>query len=211
MLVFTLVFALLCYKLSRQVRCKKNEVTNDLIWVDVRSLAGTLTNVLVQILSFKVIRMSGQQKSTMLIVSPILIYNIARFRHCQIFLLVLKLDGFFHIVFSVFWIVVMSQEGYQHGTPAAIAWYTLHFLLTALQFVIPFVARHAIRSEQPKWMNAFLVAHVLVVTDFVVVLQQSVGSWVFWVLAGKHCVVFVCGDHNYLFCTHVRNSSRNHD
>ncbi|CDH53202.1 predicted protein [Lichtheimia corymbifera JMRC:FSU:9682] len=141
MLVFTLVFALLCYKLSRQFG-----------WNTYK-------------------RLGADPKLQ------------ARFRHCQIFLLVLKLDGFFHIVFSVFWIVVMSQEGYQHGTPAAIAWYTLHFLLTALQFVIPFVARHAIRSEQPKWMNAFLVAHVLVVTDFVVVLQQSVGSWVFWVLA----------------------------
>lgn len=105
----------------------------------------------------------------------------------------------------------MSQEGYQHGTRAAIAWYTLHFLLTALQFVIPFVARHAIRTEQTTWMNVFLLAHVLVVADFVVVLQQSVGSWVFWVLAGKHCVVFVCDDHDCLFCHHVRNSSQLYD
>ncbi|KAI7875515.1 hypothetical protein K492DRAFT_113896, partial [Lichtheimia hyalospora FSU 10163] len=61
--------------------------------------------------------------------------------------------------------------------------YILHFLLTALQFVIPFVGRHAIRTEQPKWMNFFLFAHVLMVADFVVVLQQSIGSWVFWVFA----------------------------
>ncbi|KAL1929350.1 hypothetical protein VTP01DRAFT_1488 [Rhizomucor pusillus] len=107
----------------------------------------------------------------------------SRFRTCQVFLLILKLDGFFQLVFSIFWLVVMTQEGYHKGTPAAIAWYVLHLLLTVLQFPAPFIARHALLTEKPRPMMLFMVIHILVVVDFIVVLQQSSTSWVFWVLA----------------------------
>ncbi|KAI9244967.1 hypothetical protein BDA99DRAFT_528636 [Phascolomyces articulosus] len=107
----------------------------------------------------------------------------ARFRQCQIFLLNLKLDGFFHIVFSIFWIVVMTQEGYHRGSPAAITWYVFHFILTICQFPAPFMARYGMLTEKPRIMIAFLIVHGFVAVDFVIILQQSSTSWAFWVLA----------------------------
>ncbi|ORY95915.1 hypothetical protein BCR43DRAFT_525553 [Syncephalastrum racemosum] len=107
----------------------------------------------------------------------------ARFRLCQIFLLSLKLDGFFQLVFSIFWFVVMTQEGYQYGTRAAVAWYVLHLFLTLVQFPAPFLARYGLSTEQPRYMIAFLVIHVFIIVDFIIILQQSSSIWVFWVLA----------------------------
>lgn len=111
--------------------------------------------------------------------------SLARFRLCQIFLLSLKLDGFFQLVFSIFWFVVMTQEGYQYGTRAAVAWYILHLFLTLVQFAAPFLARYGLSTEQPRYMIAFLVIHTLIIVDFIIILQQSSSIWVFWVLAGK--------------------------
>ncbi|KAF7727031.1 hypothetical protein EC973_008078 [Apophysomyces ossiformis] len=107
----------------------------------------------------------------------------ARFRLCQIFLLNLKLDAFFHMIFSVFWIVVMTQEGYLKASKAGLAWYILHILLTIVQIPAIFVARYGICAECPRMMYLFLLVQALIAVDFVVVLQQSATSWVFWVLA----------------------------
>ncbi|ORZ24458.1 hypothetical protein BCR42DRAFT_446402 [Absidia repens] len=107
----------------------------------------------------------------------------ARFRTAQIFLLILKLDAFFHLVFSVFWFVVMTQEGYYQLDQAALAWYILHLILTLTQIPALFGAREAIRKELPKVMVGFLVIHSLIIVDFIIILQQSANSWVFWVLA----------------------------
>ncbi|KAI9497300.1 hypothetical protein BDB00DRAFT_23490 [Zychaea mexicana] len=96
----------------------------------------------------------------------------ARFRQCQVFLLNLKLDGFFHVVFSIFWIVVMTQEGYHRGSAAAITWYVLHFILTIIQIPFPFIARYGIVTEKPRFMVAFLVVHGLLAVDFIIILQQ---------------------------------------
>lgn len=123
---------------------------------------------------------------------------LARFRLCQVFLLSLKLDGFFQLVFSIFWFVVMTQENYQHGNSASVAWYVLHLLLTIVQFPAPFVARYGLCSERPPFMIAFVIVHVLIVVDFIIVLQQSVSSWVFWVLAGKMYVIW--SSHPFTHC-----------
>ncbi|KAG0194855.1 hypothetical protein DFQ28_002930 [Apophysomyces sp. BC1034] len=107
----------------------------------------------------------------------------ARFRLCQIFLLNLKLDAFFHMIFSVFWIVVMTQESYQTASTAGLVWYVLHILLTIVQIPAIFVARYGICAEKPQMMYLFLLVQALIAIDFVVILQQSATSWVFWVLA----------------------------
>ncbi|KAI8078780.1 uncharacterized protein BX664DRAFT_342687 [Halteromyces radiatus] len=107
----------------------------------------------------------------------------ARFRIAQVFLLILKLDAFFHLVFSLFWFVVMTQEGYYERDSAALSWYILHLLLTLIQIPALFMARHCILKEQPGVMIGFLVIHGLIIVDFIIVLQQSANSWVFWVLA----------------------------
>ncbi|KAI8330424.1 hypothetical protein BC941DRAFT_475533 [Chlamydoabsidia padenii] len=106
-----------------------------------------------------------------------------RFLRAQVFLLILKLDAFFHMVFSAFWFVVMTQEGYfQRDTPALI-WYILHLLLTLIQIPSLFGARYSIRTELPGVMIGFLVIQSLIIIDFLIILQQSATSWVFWVLA----------------------------
>ncbi|KAJ8659691.1 hypothetical protein O0I10_004670 [Lichtheimia ornata] len=116
-----------------------------------------------------------------------------RFKKCQLFLLSLKLDGFFHIVFSIFWVVVMTQEGYHQGSPAAKTWYSLHFILTVVQFPAPFVARQGLRTERSKFMIPFLVLHALLVIDFIIILQQSSTVWTFWVLAVCLAIVLSLG------------------
>lgn len=79
----------------------------------------------------------------------------------------------------------MTQEGYHQGSPAAKTWYTLHFILTIVQFPAPFVARQGLRTERSKFMIPFLVLHALLVIDFIIILQQSSTVWTFWVLAGR--------------------------
>lgn len=55
-------------------------------------------------------------------------------------------------------------------------------------------------------MMLFMVIHILVVVDFIVVLQQSSTSWVFWVLAGMFlklaviCMVTQCFS---LYCPYI--------
>jgi hypothetical protein len=110
---------------------------------------------------------------------------IERFLRVQVFLLTLKLDAFFHLVFSVFWFVVMTQEGYFLRGGAALAWYILHLVLSLVQIPALFLARYSIRTELPRAMTCFLVIQGLIVLDFIIILQQSASSWVFWVLAGK--------------------------
>jgi hypothetical protein len=100
--------------------------------------------------------------------------------------MILKLDAFFHLVFSVFWFVVMTQEGYYQRDQTALAWYILHLILTLIQIPALFGARDSIRKERPSVMIGFLVVHGLIIVDFIIILQQSSNSWVFWVLAGKN-------------------------
>ncbi|KAI8064159.1 hypothetical protein BC940DRAFT_306300 [Gongronella butleri] len=107
----------------------------------------------------------------------------SRFRMAQIFLLNLKMDAFFHLVFSIFWIVVMTQEGYFKRDAPSLAWYILHLILTVVQVPFLFVARHAIRQERAGLMYSFLFVHFCMIVDFIIVLEQSAGNWVFWVLA----------------------------
>ncbi|KAI9299475.1 hypothetical protein BJ944DRAFT_210276 [Cunninghamella echinulata] len=77
----------------------------------------------------------------------------------------------------------MTQEGYYQRSQAALVWYILHLILTLIQIPALFFARNAIRKEVPSWMIGFLVVHGLIIIDFIIVLQQSANSWVFWVLA----------------------------
>ncbi|KAI8144087.1 hypothetical protein BJV82DRAFT_608269 [Fennellomyces sp. T-0311] len=127
----------------------------------------------------------------------------ARFRQTQIFLLNLKLDGFFHIVFSIFWIVVMTQEGYHRGSAAAITWYVFHFILTVIQFPAPFIARYGVLTETPRYMISFLVVQGLVAVDFVIVLQQSSTSWAFWVMAV--CLAILLSIVSQILCSVPRS------
>ncbi|KAL0089493.1 hypothetical protein J3Q64DRAFT_1847096 [Phycomyces blakesleeanus] len=107
----------------------------------------------------------------------------ARFRLCLFFLLNLKLDAFFHLFFSVFWFVVMTRETYYNKGSAYLAWYILHLLLTICQIPALFLARKSILTENRRFMIACLVVHGLTTVDFIIILQQSLRSWVFWIIA----------------------------
>ncbi|KAI9321279.1 hypothetical protein BX666DRAFT_1900427 [Dichotomocladium elegans] len=90
----------------------------------------------------------------------------------------------------------MTQEGYHKRNGATITWYVFHLILTVLQFPTPFVGRQGLRTEETRYMALFLTMHGLLVIDFVIILQQSAGSWVFWViavcLAIVLCIVSIC-------------------
>ncbi|KAH8548564.1 hypothetical protein BGW37DRAFT_506680 [Umbelopsis sp. PMI_123] len=105
-----------------------------------------------------------------------------RYRTYQVFILNLKLDAFFQFVFSVFWLVLMVQSGYQSGSAAAVVWFAIHIILTLLLLPTFFFARYGARTERPIIMWLYLTLQALVLVDFVIILQQSASTWVFWVL-----------------------------
>ncbi|KAI9025836.1 hypothetical protein CLU79DRAFT_743305 [Phycomyces nitens] len=107
----------------------------------------------------------------------------ARFRLCLLFLLNLKLDAFFHLFFSVFWFVVMTREKYYNINSAYLAWYIIHLLLTICQIPALYLARKSILTENRKFMTGCLTVHGLTTIDFIIILQQSLDSWVFWIIA----------------------------
>ncbi|KAI7878968.1 hypothetical protein K492DRAFT_148923 [Lichtheimia hyalospora FSU 10163] len=157
--------------------------------IALASLMGVITCVFT-FFCFKLIHQFGWNSYKRIGADPVL---QRRFKKCQLFLLSLKLDAFFHIVFSIFWVVVMTQEGYHQGSPASKAWYTLHVVLTVVQFPAPFVARQGLRTERSKFMIPFLVLHALLVIDFIIILQQSSTVWTFWVLAVCLAIVLSLG------------------
>ncbi|RUS30443.1 hypothetical protein BC938DRAFT_479382 [Jimgerdemannia flammicorona] len=68
------------------------------------------------------------------------------FRIYQIFVLLLKLDGFFEFVFAVFWLAVMAETGYPTShDPVLVAMFIVHAVLCALNFPALFLARRAVR------------------------------------------------------------------
>ncbi|KAI9285892.1 hypothetical protein BC943DRAFT_322022 [Umbelopsis sp. AD052] len=105
-----------------------------------------------------------------------------RYRIYQFFILNLKLDAFFQFVFSVFWLIVMVQSGYQNGTAASVVWFAIHIILTLLLLPTFFFARYGARTERPIIMWLYLALQVLILVDFCIILQQSTSTWVFWVL-----------------------------
>ncbi|CAO3660143.1 unnamed protein product [Umbelopsis ramanniana] len=105
-----------------------------------------------------------------------------RYRIYQMFILNLKLDAFFQFVFSVFWLIVMVQSGYQNGTAASVVWFAIHIILTLLLLPTFFFARYGARTESPVIMWLYLTLQVLILVDFCIILQQSASTWVFWVL-----------------------------
>ncbi|RUP50288.1 hypothetical protein BC936DRAFT_139735 [Jimgerdemannia flammicorona] len=67
------------------------------------------------------------------------------FRIYQIFVLLLKLDGFFEFVFAVFWLAVMAETGYPTShDPVLVAMFIVHAVLCALNFPALFLARRAV-------------------------------------------------------------------
>lgn len=79
----------------------------------------------------------------------------------------------------------MTQEGYHQGSLTSKVWYSMHLILTVVQFPAPFIARQGLRTERTAFMIPFLVLHALLVIDFIIILQQSSTVWTFWVLAGR--------------------------
>ncbi|CAO3598676.1 unnamed protein product [Absidia cylindrospora] len=106
-----------------------------------------------------------------------------RFRLAQLFLLVLKLDAFFHLVFSVFFLVVMTQEYIFARGPSFVVWYIFHLLVTLLQIPSFLIARRGVTQEKPGAMNLYIVLQVIFVVDFFIILQQTATSWAYWALA----------------------------
>ncbi|CAO3611951.1 unnamed protein product [Cunninghamella blakesleeana] len=106
-----------------------------------------------------------------------------RFRLAQVFLLVSKLDAFFHLIFSVFFIVVMTQESiYIHGA-AYMIWYIIHIFLTITQFPSYLMARKGVIDERAWLMNTIIVFQCFYSIDFIIALQQTASFWSYWVVA----------------------------
>lgn len=112
----------------------------------------------------------------------------ARFRLAQIFLLNLKVDAFFQLVLCVFYAVVMTQEKYYElwgTTNRKYIGYIIHIVLTVLLIPGLLYARYGVITENKSIMIAFIVSQFIMCLDFILVLVDSAGSWVFWNLAGK--------------------------
>ncbi|CAO3643246.1 unnamed protein product [Cunninghamella echinulata] len=106
-----------------------------------------------------------------------------RYRLAQVFLLAAKLDAFFHLIFSVFFIVVMTQEKiYMHGG-GYMFWYIFHIFLTVSQLPSYITARKGVIHERVWLMNSILVLQALYSIDFIIILQQTATSWSYWVVA----------------------------
>ncbi|ORE08858.1 hypothetical protein BCV72DRAFT_303389 [Rhizopus microsporus var. microsporus] len=109
-----------------------------------------------------------------------------RFRLAQIFFMFLKLDAFFQLVLCIFYTVVMSQEQYfalWSIDRKKFVGYIIHIALTALLIPALLVARYGVIAENRTVMVAFQVTQIIVIMDFVLVLVDSAGTWVFWILA----------------------------
>lgn len=104
----------------------------------------------------------------------------------------LKLDAFFQLVLCIFYTVVMSQEQYfalWSIDRKKFVGYIIHIVLTALLIPALLVARYGVIAENRTVMVAFQVTQIIVIIDFVLVLVDSAGTWVFWILAV--CVAIV--------------------
>ncbi|KAG1051953.1 hypothetical protein G6F43_005880 [Rhizopus delemar] len=117
-----------------------------------------------------------------------------RFKLTQIFFLLLKLDAFFQLVLCIFYTVVMSQEAYYamwSVDKKKFVGYVVHFVVTALLIPALLLARHSVITENKAIMGLFQASQIIMIVDFIVVLVDSAGSWVFWILAV--CVaIFLC-------------------
>ncbi|KAI8359173.1 hypothetical protein BD560DRAFT_405521 [Blakeslea trispora] len=110
----------------------------------------------------------------------------ARFRLAQVYLLILKLDAFFHFVLCVFYTVIMTQEKYYTllgSVNRKFAGYVIHIILTILLIPGLLLARFGVIKENKQVMMAFLVTQCIMALDFILILVDSAGSWVFWNLA----------------------------
>ncbi|KAI8064818.1 uncharacterized protein B0P05DRAFT_554478 [Gilbertella persicaria] len=109
-----------------------------------------------------------------------------RFRLTQIYFLILKLDAFFHFVLCVFYAVVMTQEKYYTlwgVIDRKFIGYVIHIILTILLIPGLLFARFGVITENKRVIMAFLVTQVIMGLDFILIMVDSAGSWVFWNLA----------------------------
>ena len=116
------------------------------------------------------------------------IHQQKRFRLAQIFLLNLKVDAFFQLVLCVFYAVVMSQEKYYTLwgiTNRKFVGYIIHIVLTVLLIPGLLFARYGVITENKTVMIIFIVSQIIMCMDFILILVDSAGTWVFWNLAGK--------------------------
>lgn len=110
---------------------------------------------------------------------------LERFRLTQILFLNLKLDAFFHFVLCVFYTVVMTQEHYYNLSGRVFVGYVLHIILTILLIPGLFLARYGVIHENKQIMLSFFVTQIIMGLDFILIMVDSAGSWVFWMLAGN--------------------------
>ncbi|KAG1229287.1 hypothetical protein G6F68_019399 [Rhizopus microsporus] len=69
--------------------------------------------------------------------------------------------------------------------------YVVHFVVTALLIPALLLARHSVITENKAIMGLFQASQIIMIVDFIVVLVDSAGSWIFWILAV--CVaIFLC-------------------
>lgn len=88
--------------------------------------------------------------------------------------------------------MVMSQEQYYDYafTDKHFIGYIIHIILTVLLIPGLLLARQGVITENKKVMITFSVTQVVMCLDFILVLADSAGSWVFWNLAGKFLTFF---------------------
>ncbi|KAI9281109.1 hypothetical protein BY458DRAFT_264404 [Sporodiniella umbellata] len=109
-----------------------------------------------------------------------------RFHLTQIFFLLLKLDAFFQLVLCIFYTVVMSQEQYYAAVDTdrkKFVGYIVHLVVTLLLIPALLIARQGVIAENKMFMGLFQVSQLIVIVDFIIILADSPGSWIFWILA----------------------------
>lgn len=69
--------------------------------------------------------------------------------------------------------------------------YVIHIVLTVLLIPGLLFARHGVITENKKVMIFFLVTQIIMGLDFILILVDSAGSWVFWILAGIYIYTYI--------------------
>lgn len=113
------------------------------------------------------------------------------FRIYQIFVILIKIDAFFQLVFAIFWLVVMVETDYlTQGDILQKIWFGVHTAVTMFDIPALFLARIAIKNESSILAALFLFFEVIVAADFCIIIQQSSSQWGFWVAAVCFAILF---------------------
>ncbi|RUP46880.1 hypothetical protein BC936DRAFT_146424 [Jimgerdemannia flammicorona] len=121
--------------------------------------------------------------------------NIAmqgHFKTYQIFVMLMKLNIFFELGFSVFYLIGMAINNSNWEVNAySPGLLIFHATVTGMILPMLFIAYHALRNENHYLMWFFIIFNLTAISDFVYILGHSISpnpdeNWFFWIF-----IVFV--------------------